>query len=312
MEKAKKSGIIAWLLFISLAIIWGSSFILMKRGLTSFDYSQIGALRISLAFLFTLLIAFPHFKYLSKSNWFPLFLVGIFGNGLPYVLFPLAVTKLDSSVVGILNSMVPLFTLIIGLVWFKLTVKWMSVLGIVLGFLGALWLLVPDLKFESEKLIYGAYPIIATVCYAISINVINSKLKALKPLTITLLSLVFVGVPAIIYLSFTDFYTVMQTDDLAWRNFGYVAILGVVSSSLAIIIFNYLIKNTGSLFAASTTYAIPVVALMWGIFDGEAIGLQHAIGMATILAGVYLVNKRGSLRERIARENTRQGEVKTN
>lgn len=304
MEKAKKSGVIAWVLFVSLALIWGSSFILMKRGLTSFDYSQIGALRISLAFLFTLVIAFPHFKYLNKSNWFPLFLVGIFGNGLPYILFPLAVTKLDSSVVGILNSMVPLFTLIIGLIWFKLTVKWMSVVGIVLGFLGALWLLVPDLKIEPEKLMYGAYPIIATVCYAISINVINSKLKGLKPLSITLLSLVFVGVPAIIYLSFTDFYTIMQTDELAWRNFGYVAILGVVGSSLAIIIFNYLIKNTGSLFAASTTYAIPVVALMWGIYDGEEIGVQHAVGMATILVGVYLVNKRGSLSERIARKKS--------
>lgn len=270
---------------------------------------QIGMLRIALAFLFTALIAIPHFKYVNRSNWFPLLVVGVFGNGLPYILFPLAVTKLDSSIVGVLNSMVPLFTLIIGLVWFRLKVKWMSVLGIILGFLGAFWLLMPGLKFESEKLIYGAYPIIATVCYAISINTINSKLVGMKPLSITLLSLLFVGVPAMVYLFFTDFVHIMQTDDKAWVNFGYVAILGVVGSSLAIIIFNYMIQQTSSLFAASVTYAIPVIALVWGVVDGEAVGLHHAIGMLTILVGVYLVNKRGSLKERIRRKYEKKAQA---
>jgi drug/metabolite transporter (DMT)-like permease len=296
----KKSGLVAWLLFVGLALVWGSSFILMKRSLQSFSYLHIGALRIALAFLFTLLIAIPHLKFLKRDNWFPLFLVGIFGNALPYMLFPLAVTKLDSSVVGILNSTVPLFTLIIGIIWFRLKIKWVSILGIILGFLGALWLLVPGLKFESERLIYGVFPVIATVCYAISINVVNSRLKALKPLTITLLSLLFAGIPAIIYLFGSGFVEVMQVEEKAWASFGYVAILGVLSSSVAVIIFNYLIKNTSSLFAASVTYAIPVVALLWGIIDGEAVGLHHALGMLTILAGVYLVNSRGSLKDRLA------------
>ncbi len=291
----------AWLLFIALACVWGSSFILMKRGLNSFSYGQIGMLRIALAFLFTVFIAFPHFKYLSRKNWFPLFIVGLFGNGLPYLLFPLAISKLDSSIVGILNSMVPLFTLIIGLVWFKLSVKWLSVLGIVLGFLGAFWLLMPDLKFESQKLTYGAFPILATVCYALSINTINSRLNDLKPLSITLLSLLFVGIPAMVYLFFTDFVYIMQTDNRAWLNFGYIAILGIVGSSLAIIVFNYLIQQTSSLFAASVTYAIPIIALLWGVIDGEDVGLHHALGMLVILIGVYLVNRRGSLKERIQR-----------
>jgi drug/metabolite transporter (DMT)-like permease len=309
MSKLKSSPLLAWILFLLLACIWGSSFILMKRGLTSFSYSQIGMLRIALAFLFTVVIAAPHFKFLTRANWFPLLVVGVFGNGLPYLLFPLAVTKLDSSVVGVLNSMVPLFTLVIGLVWFKLKVKWMSVVGILLGFLGAFWLLMPGLKVEGEKLMYGAYPIIATVCYAISINTINSRLADMKPISITLLSLLFVGVPAIVYLFFTDFVYVMQTDEKAWLNFGYVAILGVVGSSLAIIIFNYMIQQTSSLFAASVTYAIPVIALVWGIVDGEPVGFHHAIGMLTILVGVYLVNKRGSLKERIRRKQARKLEA---
>lgn len=294
-----KNGGLAWFLFAILAIIWGSSFVLMKQSLNSFSYAQIGMLRIGLAFIFTSIIGFKYFKYLTKKNWFPLFIVGIFGNGLPYLLFPLAVSKIDSSLVGILNSLVPLFTLIIGLVWFKFKIKWTGILGIVIGLGGAVWLLVPDLKIDTDTLIYGAYPILATVFYAISINTINSKLKDLGSMPITLLSLFFCGFPAIIYILTTDFFTVMATDENAWENFGYVVILGVLGTSIAVIVFNYLIKKTSSLFAASVTYAIPIVALFWGYTIGEDVGIHQAIGMITILIGVYLVNKRGSVGDRI-------------
>lgn len=302
MTNKKLSPLLIWLLFIILAIIWGSSFILMKKGLAAFSYGQIGMIRISLAFLFTAIIAFKKFKLLTKENWFPLMIVGVFGNGIPYLLFPLAVTKLDSSLVGILNSVVPLFTLIIGIIWFRLKIKWPSIVGLTLGFMGTFWLLVPGMKIEADKLLYGMYPIIATVCYAISINTINSKLKDLDALSITLLSLFFVGVPAIGYTLFTDFFTVMGTHPQAWESLIYVAILGIVGSSLAIIGFNYLIKETSSLFAASVTYAIPIIALVWGVVDGEAIGIEHLGGMLLILIGVYMVNQRGNLADRIKKK----------
>lgn len=289
----------AWLLFIALALIWGSSFILMKRGLGSFSYSQIGFIRIGSAWLFTLLIAFRHFWKMERALLWPLVAVGLFGNGIPYVLFPLAVTKLDSSLVGILNSLVPLFTLLIGLIWFRIRVRWIGATGVALGFAGALWLLLPGLDIQPEKLSYGLYPIIATVCYAISINVINTRLQDLGSLAITLLSLTAVGPPALIYVFSTDFVSIMQEDPEAWRNLSYVIILGVVGSSLAIIIFNRLIKGTSSLFAASVTYAIPLVALLWGLWDGEAVGLNEALGMLVILLGVYLVNLKGSPAERL-------------
>lgn len=297
--KSANKSVVAWGLFILLAIIWGSSFKLMKLGLHSFSYSQIGMLRISLAFIFTVFIGFKYFKFLNKKNWFPLFIVGIFGNGLPYLLFPLAVSKIDSSLVGILNSLVPMFTLIIGLIWFRLRIKWIGILGIFLGLAGAVWLLMPGLKIDPNTLMYGSYPILATICYAISINTINSKLKDLGSMPITLLSLMFCGIPAIIYVLSTDFFEIMADDEIAWESFGYVLILGVVGSSIAVILFNYLIKNTGSIFAASVTYAIPIIALLWGLYDKEDVGLQHALGMLTILLGVYLVNKRGSIGDRI-------------
>ncbi|MDZ7848552.1 MAG: DMT family transporter [Owenweeksia sp.] len=240
-------GWLGWALFATLALVWGSSFILMKYGLQSFSYSQIGMLRIALAFWFTALIAFRRFTHLRKAEIGALVAVGLFGNAIPYLLFPLAVTELPSGLVGILNSMVPLFTLIIGVLWFKIRVGWPSIIGIFLGFAGAVWLLLPGLDVNPNQLIYGFFPIAATLCYAIAINVVNTRLQHLSPLSITLFSLSFVGVPATIYVFCTDFIQVMQMDPMAWQNLGYVTILGVVSSSLAVIIFNKLIKNHGPL-----------------------------------------------------------------
>jgi len=306
VKDSKLNPALAWGMFIVLALIWGSSFIIMKRGLQSFSYAQIGMLRIATAWIFTVLIAFRKFKIWKKVHTAPSAVVGYFGNAIPYILFPLAVTRLDSSLVGILNSLVPLFTLIIGLIWFKVRVRWIGITGIILGFTGALWLLLPGVQVDPSKLGFGFYPIIATVCYALSINTINSKLSNLDSLSITLFSTTMVGPLALIYVFSTDFIDIMQTDPEAWLNLGYISILGVVGTSLAVILFNYLIKGTSSLFAASVTYAIPLVALLWGVWDGENVGPEHLVGMLLILAGVYLVNLKGSPADRIRKRLARK------
>jgi drug/metabolite transporter (DMT)-like permease len=299
MQSKPLSPLWAWLLFTLLALTWGSSFILMKKGLASFSYTQIGLIRIGSAWVFTCFFAFKHLKKINSSNWKALLAVGLFGNGIPYMLFPLAIKHLDSSLVGVLNSMVPLFTLLIGVAIYGIRVKWLSVLGIVLGFLGALWLLLPNLTFDYQRLQYGLYPIAATICYAISINIINLKLSNLGSVAITLLSLTFVGPFALGWLFTTNFVEVVQTQPQAYLNLFYILLLGVLGSSLAIIIFNRLIKGAGSLFAASVTYAIPLVALFWGWTDGETFGLTGLLAMLTILGGVYLINLKGSPAKRI-------------
>lgn len=303
---SKGASLIHWLIFIVLAVVWGSSFILMKYGLQSFSYSQVGLLRISLAFWFMLLISFRKLRKLTVRDILPLIAVGMFGNAIPYMLFPLAVTKLPSGLVGILNSLVPLFTLIVGVVWFRIRVGLPSLVGILLGFGGAVYLLLPDLNMENANMVYGIYPIIATLLYGISINVISSKLQHLDSMSITLLSLLFVGFPATFVVLAGDFTEIMMTDPNAWRSLGYVAILGVVGTGLAVILFNNLIKQTGSLFSASVTYAIPVVALIWGLLDGEALGIRHVIGMAAIIGGVYIINIRQRLRKWLHRLSTKK------
>lgn len=278
-------------MFLLLALVWGSSFILMKRGLLSFSPTQIGMIRVVFAALFSAVIGVKTFKYFRKEDFWPLAVVGWLGNGIPYILFPLAVSRIDSSLVGIANSMVPLFTLIVGLFWFQLKPTWFQFAGIGMGMIGAFFLIKPTEGFAFDSnTFYILYAIVATICYAISINTIKSKLQHLNSLAITNLSLLTVGPIMLITLLFTDFTQTMSSDSYALTALGYLAILGIVGSSLAVVAFNYLIKISSTLFSSSVTYAIPIVAILWGWIDGETIGLKHMLGVVFILLGIYLVN----------------------
>ncbi|MDX5428860.1 MAG: DMT family transporter [Bacteroidota bacterium] len=287
---SSSNRILGWAIFISLAIIWGSSFILMKRGLDAFDPYQIAAIRIGSAALFTLGIGFRRLKNLRRKDIWPLFLVGLMGNAIPYLLFPIAVTRIDTSVVGIINSLVPIFTLIIGLLWFKNPIKPSQFLGVTVGFIGAYFLINPDTATLERTGGFALFAVAATICYAISVNLIQDRLRHLDSLTITVLSLLSVGIPYLIYLFLTDFTVVLTTHPKALASLGYVILLGVLGTGIAVIFFNYLIKMTSAIFASSVTYLIPVMAIFWGWLDGEPIGLRHAVGVMGILLGVYLVN----------------------
>lgn len=282
---------VAWLMFVLLALVWGSSFILMKRGLLAFSPIQIGLLRVVFAAGFSAIIGIKTFKYFRWKDVGSLAIVGWLGNGIPYILFPLAVSKIDSSVVGIANSMVPLFTLVVGLVWFQLKPGLFQILGIAIGLVGAFFLVKPATGFVIDQNSYFIlFAILATICYAISINVIKSKLQHLNSLAITNLSLLTVGPIMLVALFFSDFSQVMAQNNYAITALGFIAILGIVGSSLAVVAFNYLIKISSTLFSSSVTYAIPIVAILWGWIDGETIGLKHFMGVGCILIGIYLVN----------------------
>jgi drug/metabolite transporter (DMT)-like permease len=240
---------------------------------------------------FSAIIGIKTFKYFRWKDVGSLAIVGWLGNGIPYILFPLAVSKIDSSVVGIANSMVPLFTLVVGLVWFQLKPGLFQILGIAIGLVGAFFLVKPATGFVIDQNSYFIFfAILATICYAISINVIKSKLQHLNSLAITNLSLLTVGPIMLVALFFSDFSEVMAQNNYAITALGFIAILGIVGSSLAVVAFNYLIKISSTLFSSSVTYAIPIVAILWGWIDGETIGLKHFMGVGCILIGIYLVN----------------------
>jgi drug/metabolite transporter (DMT)-like permease len=208
------------------------------------------------------------------------------------MLFPLAVSKIDSSIIGVINSLVPLFTLIVGFVIYKYAIRRLQLIGILVGFLGAYVLINPSGSDLGPYWYFVFFAMAASLCYALSINIISNQLSELDSLSITLLSLMFVGLPATFYLLTSDVVAILSSDPNAWVNFGYRANLGIVGTSIAVILFNYLIKISSPVFSASVTYIIPIIAIFWGWADGEAIGWFTLLGVIFILLGVYLVNRK--------------------
>ncbi len=280
-----------WIILIALAFVWGSSFILMKRGLEVFSSTQVASLRIFIAFLSLLPFLILKYKYMigQKAKW--LFLVGLLGNGIPAFLFTRAQLGLSSAVTGMLNSLTPLFTLILAVLAFQAKTKTINIVGVIIGLIGACGLIFYNSSSDfSGNIVYAFYVVIATMLYAISVNVIKKHLQEIDSIVIATCAFSFVGPFAGIYLFSSDFISVVISNSEAWKALGYISILAVIGSAFSVIIFNRLIKMTNALFASSVTYLIPVVAMFWGALDGEQILFIHFIWISVILAGVYLVN----------------------
>ncbi len=293
MKEENKPALLDWLILIGLMFTWGSSFILIKRGLVSFDNLEVGALRVSISFLALLPFALKRLSKVKIKNFHLFVIAGLFGNAFPAFLFAKAQTELDSFMAGILNSLVPLFTLLFGVWFFGRRTHIINVTGVVLGFLGAAGLLYVAGEGSLDLNIRPAFfVILATMCYAIQMNFIKNYLTGYDPITIASLAFVFIGVPSVIFLLvYTDFYPTLMNTDYAWQSLGFIAILSVVGTALAVIANFWLIKRTSALFASSVTYLMPIVAITWGIIDGEPFLPTFAFWIAVILTGVYLANR---------------------
>lgn len=292
--ESSKAGL-QWLILVALALVWGSSFILMKRGLESFSSDQVAALRMFIAFLFMIPFALKYVKKEQGQHWKAFLGTGLLGNFIPAFLFTEAETGISSSLTGMLNSLTPLFTLILGVALFRAKTRWVNVIGVILGFAGALGLLTVGAANEvNRNIAYGVYVLIATVCYGLSVNIIKRWLGPINSITITTWALMLVGPPAGIYLFTTDFLQRLTDQPMAWESLGYISVLAVFGTALSVILFNILIKMTSALFASSVTYLIPIVAMGWGVFEGESIMLLHFLWIGLILAGVYLVNRKNA------------------
>jgi drug/metabolite transporter (DMT)-like permease len=263
----------------------------MKRGLESYTFSQVAAFRIFFSFIFLLPLTIKHIKVISRNNLQSIIIVGLVGFAIPAFLFTKAQTRLDSLIAGILNSLTPLFTLIVGLLIYRSGAKWLNIAGIFVGLAGAVGLMGNgDLSVLKGINLYALFVVVATICYGINVNEVKFKLAALTSVQITSLAFLFTGPPAGIYLLFTDLGASFATPN-AMLNLGYIALLALFSSVIAVLIFNQLIKFTTPIFASSVTYIIPLFAVMWGVLDGESFGIIHIIWISIILLGVYLVNK---------------------
>lgn len=278
-----------WVLLFGIGVVWGSSFILMKKGLIAFSDMQIAALRMGLAWIITLPFLLPRFKEISKKEWLVLLSVGLTGNGIPAFLFAIAQTKIDSSLTGMLNSLVPILTMVFGLLFFRLRTWVTQVVGLIIGFIGALLLIVMPGGIDGFKP-YALLVVLASMCYAFNLNVVRRFLPTMPSMLITAGSFLWIGPACLIFLFSTDFLARFD-HEYALQSFGAISILAIVGTTLAVLMFNKLIQSGGALFASMVTYIVPVVAILWGVIDGEKISSWSVIGVLIILAGVYLVNK---------------------
>ena len=288
----QNADVIAWGALILLSLIWGSSFILIKRGLTAFSGSEVGALRIVAAGAFLLPVAITGFPKLNRRHWIVLMVIGFLGSLIPAFLFAWAQTQLSSSATGIINAVTPLNVLVVGAVFFHQSIVRKQILGLLMGLIGTVLLILAGSAESSTG--FNAYSLLvvgATVCYGFSSNIIKHYTYDLTPQTITAVSLVLMLPIAAGYLfGYSSFLPTLEQQQ-AWWPFLAIVTLGVVGTALALIIFHKLVQLRSPVFAASVTYLVPIVPILWGLIDGESLNYQHFLGMLAILGGVFIANR---------------------
>ena len=290
----KNKNLIAWVLLILLAIIWGSSPILIKKALIKLDPFEIGALRLTLASFVLFPFLAKNLKDIRGKDYLILFISGIVGNVLPYFLYPIAQTKIDSATSGVLTSLTPFFALIVGVLFYKLKATKNNIIGLVIGFIGTSLLILFSNKSDGFSVdLFGLFVVAATLLYGINLNLVKYHLNHLKPITITSFSIVSI-LPITVYILFylTPFLSHFNNFNNYSLEFGYVFILGVLGTSIATIVFYNLIKIKDTVFASMVTYLMPLVAIIFGILDGEIINAIQLFGMALIMGGVIINSKK--------------------
>lgn len=281
-----------WVYLVTLALIWGSSFILIKRGLVGLTPMQLGSLRIIFAAVFLLLIGFKSLVKIPRNQWKYIALTAFLGTFIPSFLFALAQTQIDSSVSAILNSLTPLNTMVLGVFAFGLSFRRVQFFGVVIGLIGTFLLIINGAIHHPEQNYYYALLILAaSLCYATNVNLIKKYLSDLSPLSITTGNFLALLLPAFLVLFFSGFFDVLSAERVQ-HSVMFILILGVLGTGIANIIFFKIIQISSPVFATSVTYLIPVVAFSWGLVDNEMLTPVQFLGAFIILAGVYLSAKK--------------------
>lgn len=282
-----------WYLLAFLGCVWGSSFILMQFGLKGVNSLQLGSLRILFAAIFLIIVGFKQIPKIPSYKWKYIALTSVFGTFVPAYLFAIALSKIDGSVSSILNSLTPLNTLLVGLLFFGMSVQRTQIFGVIFGFIGCVLLIVfGEGENTTENYYYAILVVIASIFYGINVNLIKKYLSDLKPLTISTGNFVIMFIPALIVLYFTGFFDIIQEAKVQ-TSLGFIAVLGVVGTGVSNILFFKLIQVSSPVFASSVTYLIPVVAFTLGfLFMNETLSLVQLVGAFIVLVGVYFSSKK--------------------
>ena len=282
---------IHWILFTALCIIWGSSFFLMKVGMRELSAYQVASIRILSAGL--VLIPFVKKAWLSipRAQVGRVMLSGLIGSFFPAYLFCMAETKIDSALAGILNALTPLFTLLVGILFFQLKARVLQILGTLIGFVGLSLLMVLGTGFQWGNIGYSMLVILATLLYGLNVNMVGRYMKGIGALDIASLAFVLLIIPSATILAYTGYFQMPLLNQSVLQSSVAAGVLGIMGTAIASIIFYMLVKRAGPVFASMVTYGIPFVAVAWGLLRNEQINLKQFFCLLIILVGVYLVNK---------------------
>ncbi|KAA3615930.1 MAG: permease [Flavobacterium sp.] len=286
-----------WVYLVILSLIWGSSFILIKKGLVGLTDIQVGALRIVLTSVILFSVGFKSIRTLKKREWKWVAITGFIGSFFPPFFFAIAQNHIDSAVASILNSLTPLSTVVVGMMFLRMKSTWLQILGVVIGLIGTLILLMAGAEINpNQNYWFSILVIIATIGYAFNVNIIKKYLGHANALAITTGNFIWIFLPALILLIWSGFFeTIFNSPEMQLASV-YIVILSVVGTAIAKVLFNRMIQISSPVFSSSVTYTMPIVAVGWGVLDRESFGLTQILAAGIILLGVYLSNKRPGAR----------------
>ncbi|MBH1958879.1 MAG: DMT family transporter [Flavobacteriia bacterium] len=281
-----------WILLVLLSVIWGSSFILIKKSLEHFNPYEVGALRVLIAGIILLPFALMNMRKFPKKHLKWLILAAVTGNFIPMFLFPIAETEVSSSIAGIINSMMPIFVIIVGALLWKFQTTKRQLIGVVISFSGACILAFSGGEGGEFKLIPILLLLLATLCYAVSTTTVKSKLSDIpaKILSAFVFSFVLI-IPSMVALVFAGFFNNLQVNTSLWEGLGFVSLLSVFGTGLAMMLNYRLLSVSTPLFASTVTLLMPVVAIIWGVLDGEKLTMMQGFGAVVILAGLIFLRQ---------------------
>ena len=282
-----------WGTLVILSLIWGSSYILIKKGLTGLTPIQLGSLRVIVTTIIIAPIGYQKIKHIPRQKMKWVALSAFVGSFFPAYLFAFAETEISSSITAVMVSLTPLFTLLISVFVFGEELLKKQVFGVLIGFTGIIVLINNELFSSSFNILYIMFIVLAAFCYAINANVLKYKLSNIPALGIVFMSFLFMFIPAFIILCFSDFpFSDFASDPLIIESIIYIVILALFGTAIAKVLYIKLLAISTPVFSVSTTYLMPVVAIFWGLLDGEEFKLTQFTGTAIILLGVYLVTKK--------------------
>jgi drug/metabolite transporter (DMT)-like permease len=281
-----------WVVLLALGIMWGFSFYFIKKSVQIFEPQQATAWRMVLAWLVYMPVAAMFWSKIQWKHWKPLLGVAFFGSAIPNLLFSIAQQHVKSGLAGALNSLTPLFTLMLGATVFSMTVTRNKVLGVILGLCGAVLLISINSKAGFEgHLGFALLCVVATICYAANANIVNTYLRQEHPAAIASAAFMLTGWIFVIMLWWTDGWGAFVRSERGWEGIGYLMYLAAFGTVVGSIVYYWLLRRTSALFATSVTYLLPIVSMVLGFFDGEPIGGLDVLGTTIILGGVYLARK---------------------